>query len=131
MSNKNIDSLAKISERIKSVRKYSGLKQLQFAEKIGISQSTLSEIENGKYFPSEASLKLLESDFHVTGEWLRMGTGQMLLEQAETSNVKTGPPIRGRVPLISWVQAGEWTEVIDSCNLPAELPRITYSFAMF
>lgn len=29
------------------------------------------------------------------------------------SNVRPGPNIRGRVPLISWVQAGVWNEAID------------------
>lgn len=31
----------------------------------------------------------------------------------EPSNVAPGPSIRGRVPIISWVQAGEFTEVND------------------
>lgn len=29
------------------------------------------------------------------------------------SNVTDGPDIRGRVPLISWVQAGVWSEAVD------------------
>lgn len=31
----------------------------------------------------------------------------------ESSNVSYCPPIRGKVPLISWVQAGKWREAID------------------
>lgn len=38
-----------------------------------------------------------------------------------SSNVEPGPDIRGAVPLISWVQAGQWCEAItptDSCCTP-------------
>lgn len=34
-------------------------------------------------------------------------------------NTEIGPDITGQVPLISWVTAGQWTEVIDSFN-PSE-----------
>lgn len=36
----------------------------------------------------------------------------------------------GRVPLISWVQAGDWTEVIESCNLAAAEDWITATSAV-
>lgn len=29
-------------------------------------------------------------------------------------NVETGPVVRGEVPLISWVQAGAWSDVVDN-----------------
>lgn len=29
-------------------------------------------------------------------------------------NVENGPDLRGRVPLISWVQAGDWQEIVDT-----------------
>lgn len=88
MSNKNIDSLAGISERIKNIRKSNKLRQDVFSKKIGITQSTLSEIENAKYFPSEASLKLLESEFGINGIWLRTGVGQ---DQVEIFDQSTKP----------------------------------------
>lgn len=31
----------------------------------------------------------------------------------DTPNVREGPKIKGRLPLISWVQAGEWCEAVD------------------
>ena len=30
------------------------------------------------------------------------------------SNIEPGPPIRGLVPLISWVQAGAWCAIVDN-----------------
>ena len=35
-------------------------------------------------------------------------------KESYQSNVEEGPEIMGRVPLISWVQAGEWAEIIDN-----------------
>lgn len=40
-----------------------------------------------------------------------MGSGAGLLEP---SNVSEGPKLHGMVPLISWVQAGNWCEAIDT-----------------
>lgn len=39
------------------------------------------------------------------------------------SNVEPGPDIHGTVPLISWVQAGQWQEVIDNLH-PGQGERI-------
>lgn len=47
------------------------------------------------------------------------GANVLLLTDAERraaateSNVAPGPDIKGRVPLISWVQAGVWNEAVD------------------
>jgi transcriptional regulator with XRE-family HTH domain len=103
MSIKNIDSQENILERIRIVRGESGLKQTQFADKIGISQSTLSEIERGKYFPSEASLKLLESEFCISDDWLKRGEGPMLREETLGEyTVRT----HGTNPVVKSVRAG-------------------------
>lgn len=42
--------------------------------------------------------------------WVKTGRGEMTTSQ----NTEPGPDIRGRVPLISWVQAGAWAEIIDN-----------------
>lgn len=36
------------------------------------------------------------------------------LDQVHDENTELGPDIIGRVPLISWVQAGAWAEIIDN-----------------
>lgn len=59
--------------------------------------------------------------------WLETGVGDMvvdgLLPSSDThnalagaqshSNIEVGPDVRGRIPLISWVQAGMWSEAVD------------------
>ena len=62
-----------IAKIIKNGRKKKGLKQAQFAEKIGISEKHLSKIETGKNYPSlDNFLKIMSvlnlsfSDFGIT-----------------------------------------------------------------
>ncbi len=58
-------------------------------------------------------------------EWLALGEEPM--QQANLSNIETGPDIKGTVPLISWVTAGEFKEAIDNFH-PGDaedwLPRL-------
>ena len=42
-----------IGDKVKSIRLQQGLNQVAFAEKIGISQGRLSELEQGKTKPSD------------------------------------------------------------------------------
>lgn len=48
----------------------------------------------------------------VSGIWLANGTGGMDLERQIATklhqNIEHGPEIRGEIPVISWVQAGQW-----------------------
>ncbi len=44
----------------------------------------------------------------VSARWLGSGEGAI-----EPSNVSPGPDLRPPVPLVSWVQAGDWTEYTD------------------
>lgn len=64
-------------ERIKEIRKILNLNQSEFAEKIGLSQSTLAMIEVGKRTFSDKHIKLICSTFNVSEAWLRSGKGNM------------------------------------------------------
>lgn len=45
--------------------------------------------------------------------WIETGTGSMT-SKIPNQNTEPGPDIRGRVPLISWVQAGDWAKIVDN-----------------
>lgn len=66
-----------IGDRIKYLRKYNKETQLQFANKINISRSNLSEIENGRYEPSYKVLKNIVENYDIDGRWLLTGEGEM------------------------------------------------------
>lgn len=64
-------------KRIKEIRKTLKLNQSEFAEKIGLSQSSLGMIEVGKRNFSEKHIKLICTTFNVSEKWLKTGEGNM------------------------------------------------------
>ncbi|POZ51306.1 helix-turn-helix domain-containing protein [Methylovulum psychrotolerans] len=67
-----------LNERILKVRKYKSLKQNEFAELIGVSRSTLSEVESGKTKPSTDIIVGIANSFDdVNTDWLLTGKGDM------------------------------------------------------
>lgn len=54
-----------LGENIRRIRKQKGLTQDVFSEKIGIEPSSLSNIENGKSFPSTQTIINIQQKFSV------------------------------------------------------------------
>lgn len=71
-----------MNERIKLLRKQLGLSQAAFGKSIGISDAAVSKIEAGINNPSESTLKLICSTYHVYYLWLTTGQGPMLENDA-------------------------------------------------
>ena len=63
--------------RIRLVRKALGLKQVDFARQIGLTQNTMSTIEIGKAVLTDKNIKLICATFAVNEDWLRTGKGEM------------------------------------------------------
>ena len=66
-----------LNERIKTVRKNEGLTLEKFGERIGITASSCSTIENGKTNPSDQTIRSICREFNVSETWLRTGEGEM------------------------------------------------------
>lgn len=92
--------------RLHQARKRAHMTQAALCKAVGISQSTLSELEHDAQGSSHTAT--LARALNVRAEWL--ATGELPMQ---ISNVEPGPSLRGVVPLISWVQAGQWTGAID------------------
>lgn len=60
------DNKYQIGQKFKEIRKKSGFTQENFSEKIGIEPSSLSNIENGKSFPSMQTVLKVMDNFEVT-----------------------------------------------------------------
>lgn len=71
-----------MNERLKQLRKSLGLSQAEFGKRIGISDAAVSKLESGINNPSESTLKLICSTYHVYYRWLTTGEGQMLEDDA-------------------------------------------------
>ena len=67
-----------MKERIKEVRKNSGLTQTEFGERIGATRPMIASYEGGAVIPADTVLKLISKEFGVSYEWLKNGTGDMI-----------------------------------------------------
>ena len=64
-------------DRIKKARKALKLNQFAFAKQIGLTQTTVSMIENDKSVITEKNVKLICKTFNINEHWLRTGKGEM------------------------------------------------------
>lgn len=111
-----ITAVNSIADRMKQAREAAGLTQPQLAKKAGVSPGTIGNIESGtRKQPRE--LLAIAAALRVTPTWLQSGTPPM-----RPSNIEEAPSTRGLVPLISWVQAGAWCEVVDVAEVREPAP---------
>ncbi len=73
-----------IAQRIKAIRENLGLRQNQFAEALGISKPTVSDLERGKYEPNMKVIRNLALTFNVNLVYLILGVGEMFGAAAHT-----------------------------------------------
>lgn len=104
-----------LKDRLKQARKHAKLSQAQLAERAGIAQASVSEIERGITRTSGHLVKFA-TICGVNAVWLSEGIGSMLSEATGTaSNVApvSQPDKYFRYPVISWVAAGAWAEAVE------------------
>lgn len=96
-----------LASRLKAAREALKLTQVQLAERSGVSQSDISKIER-RATKKPVGVLALARALGCNPYWLESGLG----EKSQTENVQ---PVttRGRVPLISWVAAGNLGEITD------------------
>ena len=69
--------------RIKEVRKASGLSQKTFGDRIGLGPSSMQRVEAGIYQASEQTIRAICSVFNVDRHWLETGEGEMYVARGE------------------------------------------------
>lgn len=77
-----------ISSRIKEIRAYYQLSQVDFAKNIGVTNAHISKIEKGGTVPSEALIKLICKEYQVNERWLKEGILPMLIDEVESDTEK-------------------------------------------
>ncbi|CAM3502112.1 XRE family transcriptional regulator [Brevibacillus invocatus] len=78
-----------LGERIRETRKRNQMNQTEFSQLIGVSQGTLSELEQNKYNPSLETILAIIKVFNVNATWLLFGdvaNKDGILELAEELN---------------------------------------------
>ncbi|MCI8372446.1 MAG: helix-turn-helix transcriptional regulator [Lachnospiraceae bacterium] len=76
-----------MKDRIKELRKFLGLTQQKFADRLRLKRQTVAAYEIGNIEPSESTLLLICKEFNINEEWLRNGTPPM--EKPTTDKLST------------------------------------------
>lgn len=110
----------KVGQRIKARRKELGLYQKDLT-KAGVSVSAVSQWEQGLNFPKGNHLMALANILDCRPDWIMNGGKNPPLG---LSNISDGPPIKQMIPVISWVQAGEFcgAEILEPYEVEEWMP---------
>lgn len=76
-----------MNERLKLLRKELHITLDQFGERVGVTKSAISNIENGNRSLTEQMIKSICREFDVDEEWLRNGTGSMFIERTRDEEI--------------------------------------------
>ena len=70
-----------MNDHIRTLRKTLGLKQREFAARIGLKQSAVSYLEKSGSTVTDQNIKAICAQFGVDENWLRTGQGAMFLRR--------------------------------------------------
>jgi SOS-response transcriptional repressor LexA len=106
-----------LGENLKNIRKAKKMTQKQLAQKSGVKQSVISDLETGNA-KSTGSILELANALGVTAEELKKGAFN---EDSLTNVIPISPRM---APVLSWVQAGTMTnvEAVDMSQVEEWLP---------
>ncbi|MDR1362429.1 MAG: helix-turn-helix transcriptional regulator [Spirochaetaceae bacterium] len=69
--------MSEIRDRIQKSREALNVSQREFAKRIFVSKTLLSEIELGNRKVSDKTIQLISTEFNINKEWLITGKGEM------------------------------------------------------
>jgi SOS-response transcriptional repressor LexA len=111
--------MSTLGENLKKLRKAKKMTQKELAQKSGVKQSVISELETGTA-KSTGSILELASALGITAEELKKG----VVSEFDNNVV----PITSRlIPVLSWVQAGSMTSIeeINPLDISEWLPPLS------
>lgn len=76
-----------INTRIAMLRKKLDLSMEKFGNIIGVTKSSINNIEKGVNNPSERTIKLICKEFDVNYDWLVNGNGSMFVELSREEEI--------------------------------------------
>lgn len=106
-----------LSDRLTFAMSRAGITQAELARLCGVKPPSVNGWLSGKSkFLRGENLLQAASALKVNQQWLATGEGPMS-NPSSHSNLEPGPNLRGKVPLVSWVQAGAWCEAVHTTHV--------------
>ncbi|MCC0183525.1 helix-turn-helix domain-containing protein [Aeromonas hydrophila] len=111
-----------INDRITASRQAQKMSKAELARRVGISHASVSKWESGLNQPKGRYLNDLAAALGVTVDWLLTGDGDVPGSSGEQQipgyhNVELAVIPQGkRIPVISYVQAGNWREMCEQAT---------------
>jgi len=143
LPNKTIGQRIRIAREYLAAEQRRPISQAVLAELCGWGQTRIGNYERDIRTPDAEAVQIIATVTGCRAEWIQFGTGPMHAyqegvyagmemerqrqtgESRESSNVSPAPPIRGMVPVISWVSAGRWREPDIALDAPLDwIPHI-------
>lgn len=76
-----------IGRRIGTIIESLDIKKVQFADRIKVDQSYISQLVSGKRNPSDRTIADICREFNVSEVWLRTGEGEMFVDLGEDAEL--------------------------------------------
>lgn len=115
------------AERLADARRVAGLSQSELARRIGVRPQSVQQWEQNGTTPRGHRMKDLAAVLGVTREWLLVGGSPAESVREMARNMR-------EVPLVNYVQAGQWSEVApeipDAKRVSCPVPCSDSTFAL-
>jgi SOS-response transcriptional repressor LexA len=113
----------KLGEAISLAIEKKGISKKYLAEMFGVKPPSIQDWIKRGTISKDKLFKLIDyfSDVCNNSHW---GIYDNSAFAKSTSNTSPAPDIKGSVPLISWVQAGSWHEVVDFADRSDDIPYL-------
>ena len=76
-----------MNKRLREVRKTLGLKQREVAAAVHVADSTVAAWESGYFTPSDRTISMFCTHFHVNETWLRTDEGNMFADTSKKEQI--------------------------------------------
>ena len=105
--------MSTLQDRIAELMQATELSVGQLSEIAGVSSSAVSQWKDGptKAIKTGPATRLADRT-GFRARWIADGDGPKK-ENSSIRNTEPGPEMRGKVPLVSWIQAGDWCQASD------------------
>lgn len=98
----------RINQRMSALK----VSQADIKRATGAGKATISSWVNGDTLPSGNYATKLASYLRCNTDWLLSGKGSMNNEPVDTERVNINHKIKGQLPVISWIAAGNWIKIM-------------------